>query len=519
MLGTLRLWLSAWRSRNAPDTSRLIVGSTGSGKSEGELVDLVRLAGRRDCAVVLLDGHGPLAFRAAGHWAARGHESRIVYESLDATDQVLCWTMLPRSASPDSSRRLIEDAETRDEVAQCFMAQRNLETLNDKPWTKEWLEAAISLCLSQPRPEPLDSLPAAFRVGSAEYERLLGDSDRDDLVAKFRDMERLRRKNEVQYEIQTGASRRLLEVVCNSEVARLRSRPGPFDWLTALRERKLVVFDGGGIRSRDIKRTLFLLVSMQVIHAVRRQFAATQEALPVVLVLEEAGALGLVTPFVLSALQELRKAGLAIHLITQSSLDFGDRSLFEAVLANTPWQAWYQLLSPADQELGAKALANATFDPLAVHFTRVRQLHDGTRTVTEGGGQGRSRTAYLARYREVIDAYYKTPGVHEQEFETRLATLRIGERLVRDRGGVRGERVSPVRSPWFRRVTEVSTRAIIERIRRQPIYLPCPAHEPVMPSTEMPDAAERLRTQATSPAPPMPGGDPTPLDLPSAHLP
>ena len=37
----------------------------------------------------------------------------------------------------------------------------------------------------------------------------------------------------------TGASRRLLELVCTSEVVRLRSRPGPFDWLSALRERRL----------------------------------------------------------------------------------------------------------------------------------------------------------------------------------------------------------------------------------------------------------------------------------------
>src|SRR5207245_2499775 len=106
---------------------------------------------------------------------------------------------------------------------------------------------------------------------------------------------------------------------CTSEVVRLRSRPGPFDWLEALRQRKLIAFDGGGIRSRDLKRALFLLVSMEVIHAVRRHFAETQQPLPAVLVLEEAGALGLVTPFILSGLQELRKAGLAIHLISQST--------------------------------------------------------------------------------------------------------------------------------------------------------------------------------------------------------
>src|SRR6476659_7548173 len=97
-----------WLARPHAETSRLIVGSTGSGKSEGELVDLVRLAGRREHAVILLDGHGPLAFAAAGHWAARGEEARIVYEPLHVTDRVLCWNMLVISTQmgPTSARKM-----------------------------------------------------------------------------------------------------------------------------------------------------------------------------------------------------------------------------------------------------------------------------------------------------------------------------------------------------------------------------------------------------------------------------
>ena len=30
-----------------------------------------------------------------------------------------------------------------DEVAQCVMAPRNVVTLNDRAWTKEWLEAFL----------------------------------------------------------------------------------------------------------------------------------------------------------------------------------------------------------------------------------------------------------------------------------------------------------------------------------------------------------------------------------------
>lgn len=483
----LRLLRRLIARKTQPEQSSLVVGATGSGKSEGELVDLVRLADRRDCAVVLLDGHGPLAFAAAGHWAARGHEPRIVYEPLDATDRVLGWGVLPHGSFADPARQRLEDAEAREELAQCFMSQRNLVTLNDRGYTKEWLDAALSLCLSQPEPMPLPSLLAAFRVGSPEYERLLRSCGDPRTVAKFRDAETIRRRNPVQYEVFTGPARRLLELTCGSEVVRLRSRPGPFNWPAALRDRCLVAFDGGGIRSRELKRTLFLLVTLDVLHAVRRHFAEARAPLPVVLVLEEAGALGLATPFVQLALQELRKAGVAVHLISQSSLDFGDPAFFQSLLGNAPRQVWYQCLSPTDQELGAKALTNATFDPDRVHFTRVRSVPEGKSL----------SPPWRARMRRVIDRYYKSPALQEQEYRTRLATLRVGERLVRDRSGVRREQVRMLRPPRVPGGFDEYTRAVIDRVRRSPLYLPPPAIEPEPARRPLPDAAERLRAEAT----------------------
>jgi hypothetical protein len=470
---------------NDAEVSRVVVGSTGSGKSQGELVELVRLAESGGCAIVLLDGHGPLASSAAGYWAHRGHASRLVYEPLNATDRVLCWNMLPRSGAADPSRRILEDAEATEDISQCFLAQRSLLSVSDKPYTKEWLDAAIALCLAQPQSEPLTSLPHAFRVDSPDYERLLRECRQQDIVAKFRELERLRRKNAVQYEVMTGAARRLLELTCGSEAVRLRARPGRFIWLDAIRERKLIAFDGGGLRSRELKRTLFLLVSLQVIQAVRRHFGETQRPLPVVLVLEEAGALGLVTPFVLGALQELRKAGLSLHILTQSCLDFGDRSLFELVLANAPWQCWYQVLSPADQELGAKALTNAAFDARAVQFTRVRTVREGDALTAP----------WRARVREVIDPYYKSPSLQEQEFRTRLATLRVGERLVRVRRRVRRERVRMIRPPSVPGGFEAFTRDAIARVRQQPIYLPAVSPDATPEAEPLPDAAARLRAQ------------------------
>lgn len=479
-------------------------------------MEVVRLADRRECAVVLLDGHGPLAFRAAGHWAARGHEARLVYEPLDATARVLCWDPLVRFASPDPAVRRLRDAETRDDVVQCFLAQRDLASLTDRPLTREWMEAAIDLCLSQPGPVALTSVPDAFRAGTPAFARLVRECDRPDVAEKFRALERVRRRSEWQYEGLCGAARRLAEPVCLSEPVRLRARPGPFDWLAALRERRLLAFDGGGVRSRDIKRTLFLLASMGVIHAVRRHFAETRRPLPVVLVLEEVGALGLATPFVFSALQEMRKAGLAIHLLTQSCLDFGDRSAFEALLANTPCQTFYQCLSPADQDIGARALCNAAFDPLAVHFTRARTASDGVeRLTTESEGESfnahglhtgrdrRSGTALVPRTHEVSEPHYKSPSLQEQEYRTRLATLRVGERFVRDRAGVRCEQVRMLLPPRPRREFEARTWEAIERIRLQPIYLSPAISVQADPPDSLPGAAERLRGENDQPGNPL----------------
>jgi hypothetical protein len=202
-----------------------------------------------------------------------------------------------------------------------------------------------------------------------------------------------------------------------------------------------------------------------------------------VLVLEEAGALGLVTPFVLLALQELRKAGVAIHLLTQSSLDFGEAAVFESILANTPSQCWYQLLSPADQELAAKVLTNATFDRDAVHFTRLRSVAEETAT-----------TPVRVRLRRVLDPHFQSPSLQEQVFRTRLATLRVGERIVRSRRRVRRERVPMLRPPCVPGGFEAWTRTVIERVRDHPIYSPPLRPEPAPDHEVLPNAAARLRT-------------------------
>ncbi len=48
-----------------------------------------------------------------------------------------------------------------------------------------------------------------------------------------------------------------------------------------------------------------------------------------------------------------------------------------------------------------------------------------------GASVRRVGTAFLTRHRHVTEEHYKSPQLHEQELRTRLATLKVGERLVR----------------------------------------------------------------------------------------
>jgi len=65
---------------------------------------------------------------------------------------------------------------------------------------------------------------------------------------------------------------------------------------------------------------------------------------------------------------------------------------------------------------------------------------------TPGATVDRVRRWFPARH-EVREPHYQPPNLQEQLYRTRLATLRVGERLVRDRWDVRRERVQRLRHP------------------------------------------------------------------------
>ena len=96
-----------------------------------------------------------------------------------------------------------------------------------------------------------------------------------------------------------------------------------------------------------------------------------------------------------------------------------------------------------------------------------------SRLIVGSTGSGKSEgelvdLVRLADRRDCQEVQYKTPHLHEQEYRTKLATLRAGERIVRTRDGMTVERVTMFRTP--RRRFDQLTRDAMERIRSRPIY-------------------------------------------------
>ena len=272
--------------------------------------------------------------------------------------------------------------------------------------------------------------------------------------------------------MQTGASRRLLERCAGPRSVRLRSRPGTFDWLEALRQRRLIAFDGGGIRSREIKRTLFLLVS-HAGHprrppAFRGDSGRCRRA--------RAGRGGARAR---DAVRAERAAGAAEgrardpphHAVAARLRGPG---LFEAVLANTPWQAWYLVLSPADQELGA----GCSPTPPSIRWPSTSRADqyvvpvgsDPVKTVSRGPGGKHMGTAFRTRYREVIEPYYKSPQTARTGVQNKAGHPR-GRRTLRARWQRRAfERMAALGSSPAARPVRGIRPDRHGRIRQQPIY-------------------------------------------------
>jgi len=292
-----------------------IIGCRGSGKSTGLMVDLLAAA-LMGIAVVVMDRPGTLARGMVGNLCAAGLEDEVVYEIASDTDWVLTFPFIENSSKPGLEGE--RENEFMDECfAQVFYAKRGLKSAEQRPYIKKYMENAIAIFRSLPGQRPISDMKYIFRRGTKEHDRMMMESTATDAVLEMAHVEA---RGPVQYEKEVGAAERMLSVLWKSPVVRIRHGIG-LNWTEALKQKKQIYFDLANI-TEEAARSLAILATHGAINAARKYFYETKEPLPVVIVLEEAGALDLVTPFIISSMQELRKAGVAIWIVSQSTEDF-----------------------------------------------------------------------------------------------------------------------------------------------------------------------------------------------------
>jgi hypothetical protein len=176
----------------------------------------------------------------------------------------------------------------------------------------------------------------------------------------------------------------------------------------------------------------------------------------------------------------------------------------ETLLALCDCQHFYHMNSGLDR--AAKCLAEPTFDPNAVHYTRERIVSRGYEEIaTTSKGQSKDhlgkvrkdeRTGISFRpiQHAVVDEFYKTPQVQESEWKRNLATLLVGQRITRDLQGVRKETVTMLGEAWPLGLTNIRAEKAIKRLQQSPLLQDVPLASPSRNTRKT--AAERLGGQS-----------------------
>lgn len=488
-----------------PPPCATLFGNRGSGKTETLKQMLMRLALDGRVATVVLDLPGTLGTDMVGHLCAKGLQKRTYFDAARFTDRVPQWPFFIRSMATDPFKRRIEDEQAIAELLQGPLSQRGLKSGINNPWIRQYSEAAGWVWGLQPTRLHILKLLKFYERG-AEWNQML---DRTDAAAEAQMFRNLAERDGArgQYAVETGGAYRLLEPALSSPAVYLRDGDS-WDWEEKLLAKSQVYFDLSEVK-QEAARALAIFVCSAVINACKRYFGRTGKPLFVVIVLEEAGALDLVTPLIITAMQAWRKAGVSVIVCSQTVMDFEEETR-ETLLALTDVHIWHAMKAGVDR--AAEDLANPTFDPKEVFYTRERKQVAGHREIeTTSSGESRSfdvvsgklanavrhdeRTGkhFLPEYETVVEEVYKTPALHLQEFKSKVATLQVGECLVRDKDGVRLERVTMLGEAWKLGLTPIRTQKAITAIRARECYRTPESPLPPPPAPPPPPPAPKRR--------------------------
>lgn len=435
-----------------------IVGGSGQGKSTAEIKDLIEETERGKSAIVCLDPHGPLAQEFFAHLCQRGHEDRVLYDRLSDLDRVLRWDFLSPSRAKDKRLREGENETACGRFAEILLRRRGKASAADSPDIEEWLLAALNLYIYQRKRRPLADIRYAFQFDHPVFQEMMDRCTHDDTRRKF---EQVIESRQQAYK----AAERLIEGTCRSVAFRVRTEhAGGFSFERHLNNKGILIVEGGegGPISPEALRTMLGTIVLKTLSFLRER---KREFPNVVLVMDEANNVDLIgeAGHEIRALGELRKWGLAMHVMVQH-LEFpgGDKTV-RAIFSNCDTRRYFKIGDPRN--------ASRLGEDLGGHYetdgTKRRHYKDGST--------------------------WDAPSTDKNYFADELRNLTVGECYVRRGNSNTKERITPLSDPfgYSPEALEAVIDGYLQKIKQRPEYYSPSDDDDELPMDDSPAPPDR----------------------------
>lgn len=359
--------------------SRLIIGGSGWGKSEGTLNELMRIA--RSMAIVLFDPHGSLARKFMLHLLNEGMQHRVLYDRISDFDRLLAGFKFEQSVHPNLLKRESENSKRiMGLIDLMWRASKREGDVHAMPSMSEGADHALRLLMFQEEPVSLSLLPYAFRFKHPMCNQLIENCTDDDIAEEWRELQRLDRQHSDKIlESKIGPIKRLTRQTFGLPAFRERC-DGHFDIGQALLNKQIIIVDGSddGTVTKQSVTAVYGAMNLQIDQFLRKNFTQTGKPCPVLVVWEEAGATDIIGANEIDMLRELRKTGFAGWIINQDA-NFGPPEMWATIKSCTPEKVWY---NPGDDVLGLDAAKSIAYRKLDPH--RVKYVHESEKMIFDG---------------------------------------------------------------------------------------------------------------------------------------
>lgn len=512
-----------------PDRCVINVGDRGSGKSTTLAVMLLAYIMAEVGACLVVDPPGTLVELLLAHLVARGQEHRVFICYADpnkANGKYIQWRFLPKSKAADPLVRQNEDDAYIENLLTAVFGLRNEKDGTNKPYTDKYARLALRILMSiSPQPR-IDQVLELFDTDSELADAMLNAATDHDAVRQWRAAQARGGRDGKQWEMETGASQRLLTVLASA--AMFPHDGDSFSFEDLIEGKGVLLLSLAGVPPTH-QRALGVSAYVAAATANKRLFNRTGRKHKLVIAVDEVGAMRFDTPYMISSMREDRKYGSDWYLATQTLTDLPPENI-ETILGLSD-HYWHNMSSGLDR--AASDIVDKSFRSDIEFQRRDRALHDGWEsvdTVSESESKSAGKTiekhkekskslsesgsksvshGFRAKYRMVTDITYKTWNLLHAETKAEIANLLIGHWIFRgadrwDRGHTtwpgdawtfQNGSVTPATLPDShlfseKRVTryEWQMRRAIARIRSRPQYSsPLAPWNPNQKETHSPD--------------------------------